>query len=59
MVFTRCDNRRIEKMEKHLKDVMENNRQLKKENADYRKIIVSNTAKMWYNRSGQKQRFLW
>ena len=24
-------------MEKHLKDVMENNRQLKKENADYRR----------------------
>ena len=44
-------------MEKHLKDVMENNRQLKKENADYRREHMIPIGKVVRSKKGEFEQY--
>lgn len=44
-------------MEKHLKDVMENNRQLKKENADYRREHMIPIGKVVKSKKGEFEQY--
>ena len=54
---TIMEQERIEKMEKHLKDVMENNRQLKKENADYRREHMIPIGKVVKSKKGEFEQY--
>ena len=44
-------------MEKHLKDVMESNRQLKKENADYRREHMIPVGKVSKSKKGEFEQY--